>query len=241
MIAFPFELRPLDDVVPWGGDPPTLHWFGLTDGWFGLEVAGHQLLRTTEPDAADRIEYQVARLWEDVAELVPAVLEPVPADLVAFVASQRASWVQDPPDDDEDDCDAAAIWHGNHRLDLGYLREPPGLAFWSTVTTRGDEVTVNRRHPDPRTADAPGHWSVPTEAFVAAAHALDRDLIAAMADRVTELGRRGGLPRVDLDLPWLRSEHAARATAWQTATARTPTTDWDAVRRGARLLLPPGA
>ena len=30
-MLFNFILRPLEDVQPWGSDPPTLHWFGLTD------------------------------------------------------------------------------------------------------------------------------------------------------------------------------------------------------------------
>jgi hypothetical protein len=45
VIGFRFELRPLDEVEPWGDDPPSLSWFGLTDGWYWIEAGGHELLR----------------------------------------------------------------------------------------------------------------------------------------------------------------------------------------------------
>jgi hypothetical protein len=88
VIRFGFDLRPLGDIVPWGkADDLSLHWFGLTDGWFWIELDGHVLLRYSDRCAArfqlDRpyVDYQVVRLWEDLITLIPAVLEPVPADL----------------------------------------------------------------------------------------------------------------------------------------------------------------
>ncbi|MFI6263649.1 DUF5984 family protein [Micromonospora sp. NPDC051006] len=47
MIRFRFELYPPDEVSSWDGDQPTLHWFGLAEGWYRLEVGGQQLLRRT--------------------------------------------------------------------------------------------------------------------------------------------------------------------------------------------------
>lgn len=32
-MLFQFRLRPLEEVEPWGGEKPALHWFGLSDGW----------------------------------------------------------------------------------------------------------------------------------------------------------------------------------------------------------------
>jgi hypothetical protein len=74
-------------VLPWG-DPPSRHWFGLTDGWYWIEPAatnccagpGSMALRPC-------VDYQVVRLWEDITVLTPELLEPVPADLVPFIAS----------------------------------------------------------------------------------------------------------------------------------------------------------
>jgi hypothetical protein len=56
----------LDEVSPWGRDQPTLHWFGLTEGWYWIEADGHQLLRWTRPDGPHPyVDYYLARLWEE--------------------------------------------------------------------------------------------------------------------------------------------------------------------------------
>jgi hypothetical protein len=102
VIRFRFELRPVDKITPWGGQDRMLHWFGLTDGWYWIELDGHELLRYSDTtlrrwrgegyDAArPYVDYQVVRLWEDVIQLAPAVLEPVPADLARFVASHQVT------------------------------------------------------------------------------------------------------------------------------------------------------
>ncbi|GIE36737.1 hypothetical protein Ait01nite_097820 [Actinoplanes italicus] len=44
-------MRPLDDAESWDGDPPSLSWFGLTDGWYWIEAGGHELLRRTRFDS----------------------------------------------------------------------------------------------------------------------------------------------------------------------------------------------
>jgi hypothetical protein len=91
VLGFQFALSPLADVTPWRGDRPTLHWFGLSNGWYWIEVDGRQLLRYG--DAAVRrwslsrvhTDYDVVRLWEDLLVLRRSMTEPVPADVVQFV------------------------------------------------------------------------------------------------------------------------------------------------------------
>ncbi|GAB4101642.1 hypothetical protein GCM10028790_06600 [Micromonospora taraxaci] len=93
MIRFRFELYPLDEVSPWGGDRPTLHWFGLTDGWYWLEAGGQELLR--RPRQVRRhpfVDYHLARLWEDVNVLTPTVLEPVPEDCAGLPNAPFSAW-----------------------------------------------------------------------------------------------------------------------------------------------------
>ena len=245
VIRFRFELRPLDEVTPWG-DPPTLHWFGLTDGWYWIEGGGHELLRRTRSD--DYVDYPVVRLWEDINALTPAVLEPVPADLLEFVASDPGSWACDwlefvggPDEAPDHPVVAAALWHGEHFLDLGHLRNAPRLRFWRAVRDDHDEVTVDWRHEDDGrigfTAGAAVRFSVPAADYLEAVQTLDRELITAMRHRVDELERRGGLPGADIDLAGLRREHEDRAGWLAQRLAQTPATDWDAVRRGAGELL----
>ncbi|WSK39909.1 DUF5984 family protein [Micromonospora maris] len=81
-----------------------LHWFGLTDGWYWIDLNGHELLRYSDHtmrhlhadgyEGMPYVDYYVVRLWEDLLQALPAVLEPVPADLVLFEpdrAARRAS------------------------------------------------------------------------------------------------------------------------------------------------------
>lgn len=256
MIRFRFELYPLDEVSPWGGDRPTLHWFGLTEGWYWLEIGGHQLLRRTRLEDA-YVDYYLARFWEDVIAVTPEVLEPVPADLQPFIASDPAQWACAPLDfvaaGDQDgpaDIDphapdhpvvTAADWYGEHCLDLGYVRNPPILRLWRTVSGDRDEITVDWRHNDDGeigfTAGSAVRICVPTAAYLEAVHTLDRELMTAMLHRIEELQRRGGLPGVDLDLRLLRREHQDR-THWLARNLdRAPDTDWHTIRHGADQLL----
>jgi hypothetical protein len=249
VIRFRFELYPLDEVSPRGGDQPTLHWFGLTEGWYWLEVDGHQLLRRVGREQSHPyVDYYLARLWQDINILTPDVIEPVPTDLQLFVASDPARWACDPLDfvtaADEDavgDIDPSApdhpvvtamIWYGQHNLDLGYLRNAPRLRFWRAVSGDRDEITVDWRHNEDSeirfTAGSAAQFRVPTAASLDAVHTLDRELMAAMRHRVEKLERRGGLPGVDLDPAWLRRDHEDR-THWLARNLdRRPETDWDA-------------
>ncbi|MGW6509744.1 DUF5984 family protein [Streptomyces niveus] len=104
MIRFRFGLTPVHDIQPWGGDTPSPSWFSLTDGWYDIEADGRHLFR--HPAGGTSVDYYVVRLWEDVLDALPQALEPVPADLVAFMAGDhtdlphlrheqrdRASWL----------------------------------------------------------------------------------------------------------------------------------------------------
>jgi hypothetical protein len=254
MIRFRFGLSPLGEVSPWGGNQPSLHWFGLTEGRYWIQVGEHELLRYSRLDHPDcYIDYYLARLWEDVIVLTPDVLEPVPADLQPFITSQPTQWTHDPwalgvDGDEELDPTAperpavtAATWHGQRDLDFGYLRNPPRLRLWRTVRGDRDAITVDWRHDDDGeigfTAGSAVRVSIPTADYRQAVHTLDRDLMAAMRQRIEELDRRGGPAGVTVDVAELRRDHDNRAR-WRTRNLnRTPTTDWDPVRQGARHLL----
>jgi len=256
MIRFCFELRPLDEVSPWGGDHPKLHWFGLTEGWYWIEAGGHQLLRRSRRDLLHPcVDYYLARLWEDVNVLSPQVLEPVPTDLQPFIASDCTLWARDPlefiADGGEDEIAdinqhvadhpvvTASNWYGEHFLDFGYLQSPPELRLWRTVDADRDEITMDWWHDDESSfvAGQALQVKVPTAAYVSAVHALDQELMTAMRQRIEELERRGGLPDVDVDLAGLRREHEDRAHWLARSLDRSPGTDWKEVREGARLLL----
>jgi hypothetical protein len=256
VLRFRFGLCPVDEVSPWGGagDRPMLRWFGLTEGWYWIQVGEYELLRYRQLDhPACYVDYYLARLWEDLIVLTPDVLEPVPADLQPFIASDPTQWVREvwasrgegndevDPTAPDDPVVTAALWHGGHELDFSYLRNPPRLRLWRSVRGDRDEISVDWRHDDDGeigfTADPAVRVSVPTADYRQAVAALDQDLMTAMRQRVEDLDLRGGLPGVHIDLAELRRDHDNR-TRWRERNLdRTPQTDWDAVRHGARHLL----
>ncbi|MET8424151.1 DUF5984 family protein [Nocardia sp. NPDC004860] len=255
MMRIPFELVSLDEVVPWG-ERSALHWFGLTQGWYGLEVGGVELLRYTEQTLAwtrenpaaepPWVDYYVVRLWEDLLDVLPSALDPVPDDLAKFFAAEAEGWVVDASDPDilDDSAVAAASEAYNLRwTDTSYLRFGPGFRWWRTLSPE-DTVTVAWRFtPDPDgeiTFSAPlsGRRTVSTQEFVAAVTDFDYRLLQAMQERVDHLAAAGGAPGIELDIPGLIREQAQRRTWLPRALARHDDTDWAAVRAGAAILAP---
>jgi hypothetical protein len=251
VIRFRFGLHPVQDVQPWGGDSPTLHWFALTSGWYWIEAGDHELLRYAdhtlrrwaieEGDGGKLnpyVDYYVVRLWEDVLEMVSVLTEPVPPDLVGFVAAELPDW---PSWDNTPQGETAGMWHADHSMYMGPLTNAPHIRLWRTITDGIDAVTVDWKHPPESAigfaAPAAGRVTVPTSSFDAAVSELDHALLAAMEDRVTALESAGPPAGVDLDLRQLRREQRDRATWLPRARARKRVTDWAAVRVGARELL----
>ncbi len=142
-------------------------------------------------------------------------------------------------DSSQDPSLPAAIWHGGHALDLGYLSDPPRLRFWRTVDGGRDEVRIEWQENSTSTGTGSSlRLRVPTREYVDAVVGLDHDLMATMDRRIEELEARGGLPGVELDLRELRREHHARAGRLSTHHLSEPvSTDWAAVRLGARMLM----
>jgi hypothetical protein len=79
-----FTLTPLAAIEPWGQPPDlNLHWFGLSEGAYHLELGDVRLLEYREELGWPRyVEYSLARLHEDLLEMVPYVLQPLPAEVV---------------------------------------------------------------------------------------------------------------------------------------------------------------
>jgi hypothetical protein len=249
VIRFRFRLWPIGEVPPWGPDR-QLHWFGLTYGWYWIEIDGLELLRyapqtlqgwdgdgPAAPDPyADYVDYQVVRLWEDLLDLLPQALEPVPDDLAEFMSSDPDDWVSP----DEAQAETAAEWYYSHELDMSHLRCPPRIRWWRRIVNSHDHMTVAWKHQSgeiefaaPRTGQA----TMPTSVFVAAAEELDRELLAAMEQRITELERTGPPPGVQIDMQQLRAEQQDRATWLQRRRGQKPKTNWAEVRTGADILV----
>lgn len=232
VIRFHFRLTPLADVEPWGDR--RLHWFALTDGWYWIEVDGHKLFHhTPNADAgpSSPVDYYVVRLWEDIQELLPSLLEPVPADLADHMTSDQNAWYGAGVEDAE----AALDWYSSHFMYTSYLNAPPCILWWRSAADR-DTITVDWRHPTEGgfgcTVPRQGRASVSTASFLRAVEEFDRELIAAMDLRITEIEAGGLDADVQLDVEQLRQEHQHRSGSLAAALRHAPATDWTAVREG---------
>lgn len=103
MALFEFELKPIKEVMPWGEAPNLrLHWFGLTDGIYYMNVGDKQLFRSSDEIIAywkkenpeyewnqPFVDYQVVRLYEDLLEVLADVLQPIPEQLSKYIESYQ--------------------------------------------------------------------------------------------------------------------------------------------------------
>lgn len=216
------------EVAPWGRERANLHWFGLTEGWYWIELGDVCLLKFAADYEIPYVDYYVVRLWEDLLQLLPAALEQVPADLVGFVESDGRGW----NDAESEAVDAAMDWWSSRDVYFGYLREPPSLRCWRT----GDQITVDWNAPANFAEPRALRTTMSVTDFVAAIEEFDRELLAAMADRIAEAE---AIPPVgvELDLDRLRQEHQDRSVWLKRARAYQRSTDWPAVRTGDGQLM----
>lgn len=272
-----FRLRPVDDIAPWGPvsttdvratdwlDRPHLHWFALTDGWYWIEAGEAELFRYSqaEVNAAVQedpnapwapqllempyVDYYVVRLWEDLLEILPDVLEPVPSRLAAPLESERRwmAWerqakaaveaVEDEILNEKasDLLEAAAGWWWNRHLDTLYLQAGPQIWFWSdgrNAHVEWDNQT-SIRDGIPVWETSGGSHSMPAHAFLQEIRAFDARLMRQMQDRITSVQTEWTRPEIALD-PGLTEEHLARSRRMQQcmeSIARHPPTAWDEV------------
>jgi hypothetical protein len=269
-MEFQFRLTPVEDIVPWGGEqePATLSWYGLTDGWFWIEIGGQELFRYSlqalryrerqepghRPAPLPYENYQVARYWEDLLALLPAVLDPLPADLAARVADapswtarQQAAlqWQEAQADDAAWDTYYTALgWWGDRTWDAGHLAFPPRLALWrveETVHVRWDNRQVTVEGTPVWTAPM-GEATLPVSEFVTAVMSFHHRFLMEMKVRVKSLTAIP-LPDVEIDLAALCREQQDRS-AWITTALRSEATpprseaDWDEVRSALQILDP---
>ena len=88
-MIFDFTLDPIENVHPWGKpENLSISWFVLTQGNYRLKVGNEYLLNYTNdfikhlsekyPEYTRTqttfVDYYVVRLWEDVLDILPAIL-----------------------------------------------------------------------------------------------------------------------------------------------------------------------
>ena len=240
-MEFQFRLMSVDGIPPWGAERgrPHLSWFGLTLGWFWIEVGGQELFRYSPEfreyqqrqypqwaqaplPYADYEDYQVVRYWEDLLERLPAILEPLPDDLAARVdaaeewlswQAQAVAWQERQADESAWNTYFAAVgWWSERTWDAGHLKYPPRLWVWreqDTVMVRWDNRDVAVEGIPVWTARR-GEIALPVGKFLAAVTSFHRRFLAEMESRITETERVRSRPHIEIDFPMLKGEQQDR-------------------------------
>jgi hypothetical protein len=258
-MLFNFRLRPVDRITPWTREgQPVLHWFGLTDGWYWMEVGTDELFRYTDDilrrwDIAPHhkenlpyVGYQVVRLWEDLLEMLPSILEPIPDCVLEHVqpGAQALVWRNqvddclipqtDVPDNASDLLERTTSWLDHRWLDVGYLHAGPRIWFWAQEQT----VVIHWDNREIRVDDMPvwtagvGSIFLPLDVFIDEVRSFDRRLIHSMQERIASVQQHWSRSEVALDVPVLLREQQDRATWMEYILERAhnkPPTAWQDV------------
>lgn len=214
-----------------------LSWYRLTDGWYWLNVGETQLFRYTQAFFSclekpyDRlghqryVDYFVVELWEDLIEIFPTILEPLPEVLARRIEKldQWNSWVANwsawrmtnrEADDkmEDEEADIAIIWWLNRCLSTSYLADGPNIWFWSDgenmhiVWDNRDRVS----HGIPVWEAQIGQLVLPVEIFIAEFVTFSQDFLATMADRIIAAQEYWSPTKYAQEFLWLREEQERR-------------------------------
>ncbi len=236
-----FELKPVPETEPWGTAPNlSLHWFGLSDGAYHLELGASRLLEYASIEGWPRfVEYQVARLHEDFISMLPDTLETVPPEIAsqfrngslgATVQHLREVCAARLEEDPAFDLTVEAL--AARTLDTGYLSPSAGIWIWSVEgKTVIEWDNRNRLHEGKAAWTAQvGRHELSVERYLEELRSFDRRLMDAMAARVRAAIASWTRPEVGLDFDRLEAEQTERGTWLASAIQHgRQETDWSTV------------
>lgn len=262
MPLFNFRLTPLERIDPFGSEGNyNLNWFGLSDGCYWLRVGEAELFRATpaylktlDVHLCDPyVDYYVVRLWEDLLEMLPAVLTPVPAPLRERLApANKSDWYEqisrwfDRNDDlrFEQKVNAkvnATEWLRVRHLHTSYLLYSPSIWLWSDETHVHVEWDNRYRLADgsPMWEAHLGSFAVPREDFLTEVRAFHVAFMRAMRARVDVVVEEWDRPEIAIDQAGLVEEHAQREARLDEVLRRAEqmkTDDWAGILEVAAMI-----
>ena len=248
MFKFFFALAPVEEILPWGdGINSKLHWFGLTDGHYWISTPLGDALRyqnafqTKWKVSSPYVDYQVARLFEDLQNILPAVLEPVPSDIATFVANSGwfdsvERWIELAADEDMQHERSrlyrdAINWYSERTLDSMHLEDGPNFHFLRIGNDIRVRWEVKEKEENEKWTLPYGEFSLGTEQFASAAYSFLDELIEAMQSRIDSIVKHGWTRNdCTLDLAVLIAEQKQRKLRIKKLKHLTVNTDWNNVR-----------
>lgn len=148
-----FQLAEIENIAPFGSEETgyRLHWFGLTDSFYWLNVCDCELFRLSDQfltryrnhTKLPYVNYYLARLIEDLFEILPSIATPIPDRLFQYISSisemeklqnKLYVWLENKWSEDENEFDQVYVpssdWLHNRTLNTGYLRAEPDIKFF---------------------------------------------------------------------------------------------------------------
>jgi Family of unknown function (DUF5984) len=258
MALFNFRLTPVREVQPWG-EPhqPSLHWYGLTLGEQWIDVGKSLLFEVSREFLAKHggthfIDYQLARLYEDILEMLPHVLEPVPVDVSNYLhATLNVDWNKrlsafyernaDEMSAEDEFVDLNVSWMRSRILWSGHFSAPPNIRLWST----SDGLTHIAWEADHCQFESASMWSadsgvhsLPTAQFEQEIDSFHERLLAVMDERIAEIKCGSLAPTIAVDVNELeRAQSEHRMVFPRLARKLRPPTDWDAARKAIAIVM----
>lgn len=253
---FRFELDAIENIEPWG-EPgrASLSWFGLTSGRYWIDTPLGEVMAYT-PEIRKLwnfpfpyVDYQIARLFEDLQEHLPAMLEPVPEDIAIFASDRSwlerlALWIDSECGESEglrrwDLNEAAMAWWWQRELDTAYLSHGPRISIWRT----NDDVhfrwttRTNEDRGVPVFAVPAGDVTISLSTFQTAAFGFCEEVLSMMSSRVNDIQSKGW-DRADciLNVTALVAEQQAREELFKQVKVQGAETNWPEVRTHLGLL-----
>lgn len=240
-----FALAPIEKIAPWG-EPGSyrLHWFGLTWGEYWIQTGKATLFEYSgharDAGANRYCDYQVVRLCEDLLEMLPYIMEPVPEPLVPYISGESAkawrhayqAWCDTDDDADPDYlgelADAAVMWSVKRRLDSAYLSPSANITMWSDRERVHIEWDNRDREFEGKPAWSAllGSYSLPRDEFIEEIRLFHARLMEQMAARIDQVMAGHLSPEIEIDMPGLVLEHEQRMRSLDQALRAVSVTDW---------------
>ena len=220
-------------------------WFYLTCGYYRI-AADHDLLlnysnslvdqweqnpstpddyffRTLKVNYSSYVDYYVARLWEDLIEMLYIISEPLPRALESTIsnpvewAAKAQDWLDNQPEDNDEAWDIyyqGTCWLGNRRLYNGYLNSSSEIYIYLSENGLINLVWDNRdREIDnlPAWSAQYGKFSLPEKEFFEEIQSFNDSLIKKMGERIEWIRNNWKDLNKYADLEPLREEHKMRS------------------------------
>lgn len=240
MALINFKLRHPNNITPWGTPHGgSMHWFGLTDGEYWLQVGKAKIYEYTPAfrkrwDLQDQgvVDYDVSRLLEDFCSIFDVIAEPIPEDFYQLVKSHSSfedfynratSWLEYLSDDSAVDIDTyvdrydnVMEWIYSRTLTAMHLRYGPVVSFFRSgqqFSIIWQAAQVTEEHIPVWTAGV-GERGMTYEEFVSEVEDFCRQFFSAMELQV-ELAVQKNWGIVDLDKQWLVREQVERKAKFE--------------------------